>query len=65
MLDSIDNLVDMSLSLNTSTPIFQTIRQTPDQKLNSRPSFYIVKRRKLQRVFLYRILHAVKFHYLT
>ena len=46
VLDSIDNLKDMSL--NTSTPKFRTIRQTPSQKLNSRPSFYIVKRRKLQ-----------------
>ena len=33
ILDSIENLIDMFLRLNVLTPFFQTIRQTPPQKL--------------------------------
>ena len=29
MLDGIDNLIEMSLRLNETTPIFQTIREIP------------------------------------
>ena len=65
MLNSIDNLIDMSLCLNIFTPKIQTKRQLSTPKLNSRPCFYIVKRRKLHRVFLNTILHAVNFHSLT
>ena len=30
MLDGIDSLIEMSLRLNKSTPIFQAIREIPD-----------------------------------
>ena len=65
MLDIIDSLISMSLRLNTSTPTFRTIRQTTGQKLNSKPSFKIKKRRKLQQLFLFEVFIAVDFHSLT
>ena len=65
ILDGRDNLISMSLGLNTSTPIFQTIQQTPGQKFNNIPSFYIAERRKLQRLILFKTLNAVDFHSLT
>ena len=65
MIDNINSLKSKSLGLNTSTPLFQTLRQTPVQKLNNRPSFYILKPRKLKRVYLFRVLYAVDFLSLT
>ena len=58
MLDNIDNLIDIALCLNTYTPVFETLRQTQGQKLNSRPSYYIVTQRKPQRIYVVRILYA-------
>ena len=58
MLDNIDNLIDIALSLNTSTPVFETLPHTQGQKLNSRASYYIVTQRKPQRIYVVRILYA-------
>ena len=65
MLDGIDNLIEISLGLKKSDPIFQTKRQRPGQKLNNRPSFYIMVRRKPQKMHVFRILQAVDFLSLT
>ena len=65
MIDGIDNLIDMSLRLNKSTPILQTIQQTPVQKLTDRQSYYILTRSKPQSVYVFRNLYAVDFHSLT
>ena len=65
MLDGVDNLIEISLGLKKSDPIFQTKKQRRGQKLNNRPSFYIMARRKPQKVHVLRILHAVDFHSLT
>ena len=65
MLGSTDNLISMSLPLNTFTPIFQRIRRKQGQKLNSGQSFHFVTRREPQRVYVFRILYAVNVHSLT
>ena len=54
MLDGIDNIIDMPLRLNESTPTFQTIRELPGierrtrsrlvHQLNDGPRFYIIVR---------------------
>ena len=69
MLDGIYNLIEMSLCLNKSSPIFRTIREIPgialssrsrhEQQLNDGPSYYVIVRRKLQQVFVFRIIFAV------
>ena len=68
------NLVDMSLSLNRSDPIFRKIRELPgvgrgrrtrnDIRLgkNLRIDFIII-RQKLDQTFVFRILPAVKFKF--
>ena len=57
-----ENLLSMSLRINFNffstyqfnfNLLLQTIRQTPGQNPNNRPNGYIVKRRRLQRLFLY------------
>ena len=77
MLDGTDNLLDMSLRLNESRPTFQTIREVPGverrtrsrrvHRLNDGPRYYMIVRRKPQRVYVFRILYAVNlsFHLLT
>ena len=65
MFNGIENLLSISLRLSKSNPLVQTIWQTPGQNLNSRPNPYFVKRRRLQRLYLYKILIAVDFHSIT
>ena len=77
MLDGIDNLIIMSLRLNESTAIFQTIRGNPgierrtrsqrEHRLNDGPRYYLIIRRTPQKVNVFRILYAVNlnFHLLT
>ena len=70
MLDGIDNLIDMSLRLVEYTPILLTKQETPgierrtksrrEHQLNDGPRYYMIVRRKPQRVYVFRILHAVK-----
>ena len=59
MLDRTDNLIDMSLRLNKSTPIFQTIWDIPgieqrtrsrrEHRLNDGQRYYMIVRRKPQK----------------
>ena len=65
----IDNLIEMYLRLNKSTPIFQTIQEIPrvarrprswrEQRQNDGPIYYMIVRRKPQKVFVFRILYEV------
>ena len=59
MFDSIANLMSISLRLIKSNQFNQTTQLTPGQDANNKPSLYIVKRHRLQRLFLYKILNAV------
>ena len=62
MLDGIDNLIEMSLRLNKSTPNFQTIREKPgivrrtrsrrEQRIKDGPTYYTIVRQKVQK-YLY------------
>ena len=77
MIDRVDNLIDMSLCLNESTPVGQTKQEIPgierrprsrrEHRLNDEPRYYLMLRRKPQRVYVLRILYAesLDFHYLT
>ena len=77
MLDGIDNLIEMSLQLNKSTPSFQTVQEIPgiarrplsrrEQRSGNGPLYYMIVRRKPEQVFAFRKLHAVNlnFHPLT
>ena len=78
MLDEINNLLEMSLRLNRSPPIFQTIRETPgivrrprtrkDLRLGRNlPIDFMIVRRKPEQTYVFRILYAVNlnFHLLT
>ena len=71
------NLIQMSLCLNKSTPIFQIIREIPsiasrptsrrEQRLGDGLIYYMIVRRKPEQVFVFRIFNAVRlnFHLLT
>ena len=73
MLHAIDNLIEMSLRLNKSTPIFQTIQKIPgiatrsrsrrEQRLGTGPLYYMIVRRKPEQVFVFRVLHAVNLNF--
>ena len=62
MLDGIENIIVMSLRLNESTPIFQTIREIPvikrrqrsrrEHRLIDGPRYYMIFRRKPQNICL-------------
>ena len=77
MLDGTDNLIEVSLRLNKSTPIFQSIQETPgiarrprsrrEQRSGNRPIYYMIVRRKPEQFFVFRILYAANldFHLLT
>ena len=77
MLNAIDNLIEMSLRLNKSTPILQTIQEIPvfarrprsrrEQRSGNGPLYYMIVRRKPEEFFIFRILYAVKLnvHLLT
>ena len=74
MLDGIDNLIELTLRLNKSTPIIQTIQENPgierktrsrrEQGLNDGPSYYIIVRRKPQKLFVFRIFYTVNLNFL-
>ena len=76
MLDGIENLIEMSLRLNRSTPIFQTKRELRciariprarrEQRLGrNRPIHHmLVKRTPEEEVFVFRILYAVNLDFL-
>ena len=72
------NLVDMSLRLNRSDPIFRTIRELPGSGRRRRtrdgirlgrnlPIDFMIVRQKRNQTFVFRILPAVNlnFHLLT
>ena len=65
MLDGIDNLLEISIRLNKSMHIFETIRQKPGQNLNNGTSYFMIVRRKPQKMCASKTLHAVDFHSLT
>ena len=65
MLIGIDNLLEMSLRLIKPIPIIEAERQITSQNFHNRTNFYIVTRRKPQRIYVFRILYAVDFHSLT
>ena len=77
MLDEIDNLIEMSLRLTKSTPIFQTILETPgiarrprsrrEQRSGKGPIYCMIIRRKPEQIFVFRIIYAasLEFHLLT
>ena len=78
MLPEIDNLLEMSLRLKRSPPIFQTIREIPgiarrprtkhDLRLERNlPIHFMMVRRKLEQTYVIRILSAVNldFHLLA
>ena len=56
MLHGIDNLLEMFLRLNKSTPIFQTIQEVPgiakrprsmrEQRSGTGPIYYMIERQK-------------------
>ena len=63
----------MSIRLNKPTPIFQTIQEIPDiarrprsgrdQRSGKGPLYYMIWRRKLEQVFVFRVLYAVILHF--
>ena len=69
LLDGIDNLIEMFLRLNKSTPIYQTTQEKPgiarkprlgqEQRLGNGPIYYMIVRRKPEQVFVFRTLYAV------
>ena len=70
MLDEIDNLLEISVQLNRSPPIFQTIREIPgiarrprtrnDLRLGRNlPIHFMIVRRKPEQNYVFRILSAV------
>ena len=78
MLDEIENLLEMSIRLNRSPPIFQTIRELPDIARRPRTRHdlrlarnhlidFMIVRRKPEQTYVLRILSAVNlnFHLLT
>ena len=72
-----NNLIDVSPLLNESSPNFQLIREIigierrarsrREHRLNDGPRYYMIVRRKPQRVYVFRILYAVNlsFQFLT
>ena len=72
-LSETDNLIEMSLRLNESSPIFQTIREIlgiarrpksrRKQRLNDGPIYCLIKRQKPQKVFVFIILYSVKLNF--
>ena len=69
-----DNLIEMSLRLNRSKPIFQTIRELPgigriprtrDDIRQSRnlPNSYMIVRQKPTQTFIFRMLLAMLFRF--
>ena len=78
MLHEIDNLLEMSLRLNISPPIFQAIREIPgiarrprtrhDLRLGKNLSIhFVIVQKKPEQTYVFRILSAVNldFHLLT
>ena len=73
MLDGIDNLSELSLSLNEFTTNFQTIQELPG--IEKRPTSwrqrqsgigtlcYMIVRRKPEQTFVFRVLYAVNLHF--
>ena len=69
MLDGIENLTEVSLRLNKSTPMFRTKQETPgiarrprsrrEQRSENGPLYYMIVRRKPEQIFVFRILYAV------
>ena len=68
------NLVDMSLRLNRSDPIFRTIRELPGIGRRRRtrdnirlgrnlPNDFMIVRQKRDQIFVFRILPAVKLNF--
>ena len=77
MLHELDNLLEMSLRLNRSPPIFQTIQEIPriarrpktrhDIRLGRNlPIHFMILQRKPEQTYVFRILSAVNldFHLL-
>ena len=64
-----DNLIEMSLRLNRSEPIFRTIIELPGIGRQSRnlPNSYMIVRQKPTQTFIFRILLAMNldFHLQT
>ena len=65
MFGRIGNLICISLRDNKSNEFKQTKELRPGRNPNDRPCPYIVKRRRLQRLFLYKIRNARDFHSIT
>ena len=77
--DGLENLIELSLRLNSSTPFFQTILELPGiarrprtkhylrLKRNLQIDFMLVRRNSNNEVFVFRIFSAVNlnFHLLT